>query len=156
PSHPHQLHAGPTAGARRVGCLVQLRRNPWGVARRPRPAMAAGTPLAPSWDRPRVGVARWKDRPWPPPCSSRQEDAMSRTILLAAALQNWEPYSAHALAARDVAAALASHAERLHVLTVYESETIHIPPSIPADMAAKFREQQMDQSERLVTDKMDN
>ena len=81
---------------------------------------------------------------------------MYRNVLLAAALQNWEHYSAHALAARDVAAALARHAERLHVLTVYENERILIPSSVPADMAAKFREQQLDQSERIVTEKMDN
>jgi nucleotide-binding universal stress UspA family protein len=82
---------------------------------------------------------------------------MYRNILLAAALQNWEHYSAHALAARDVAATLARHAERLHVLTVYENEpAVRIPSSVPADMAAKFREQQVDQAERDVTEKMDD
>ena len=81
---------------------------------------------------------------------------MYKNILLAAAMQNWEHYSAHALAARDVAATLARHAERLYVLTVYENEPIRIPASVPADMAAKFREQQSDQADRCVADKMDD
>ncbi len=46
---------------------------------------------------------------------------MSTTILLAAALQKWERYSAHALAARDVAATLAKGtSHQLHVLSVYD------------------------------------
>ena len=46
---------------------------------------------------------------------------MYTTILLAAALQDWEHYSAHALAARDVAATLAKGAaQQLHVLSVYD------------------------------------
>lgn len=81
---------------------------------------------------------------------------MYRNILLAAALQNWEQYSAHALAARDVAATLARHAERLHVLTVYDNERVRIPANVPADLAAKFREQQIDQAERIVAEKMDD
>src|SRR4029453_628099 len=45
---------------------------------------------------------------------------MYTTILLAAALQDWERYSTHALAARDVAATLAKGvAQQLHVLSVY-------------------------------------
>ena len=35
------------------------------------------------------------------------------TILLAAALQNWDRYSAHALAAREVAATLAKGASQV-------------------------------------------
>jgi nucleotide-binding universal stress UspA family protein len=81
---------------------------------------------------------------------------MYRNILLAAALQNWEHYSAHALAARDVAATLARHAERLYVLTVYKNEPIRIPATVPADMAAKFREQQTDQADRIVFERMDD
>jgi nucleotide-binding universal stress UspA family protein len=79
---------------------------------------------------------------------------MYKNILLAAALQNWEHYSAHALAARDVAATLARHAERLHVLTVYENEPIRIPASVPADVVAKFREQQIEEADRFVAEKM--
>ena len=43
---------------------------------------------------------------------------MYRTILLAAALQRWDRYSAHALAAREVAGALAiGGTHHLHVLS---------------------------------------
>jgi nucleotide-binding universal stress UspA family protein len=81
---------------------------------------------------------------------------MYRNILLAAALQNWELYSAHALAAREVAAALARQAERLLVLTVYENQTVRIPGTVPADMAAKFREQQSGEADRRMAEKMDD
>src|SRR4030095_8258935 len=58
---------------------------------------------------------------------------MYPTILLAAALQDWERYSTHALAARDVAATLANGAAPpLHVLSVYDYppvETTDLPPS---------------------------
>jgi nucleotide-binding universal stress UspA family protein len=84
------------------------------------------------------------------------EDAMYKNILLAAAFQNWEHYSTHALAARDVAATLARHAERLHVLTVYEHEAIRIPAGVPAEMAAKLREQQTGGVDRMVAEKMDD
>ena len=61
---------------------------------------------------------------------------MYTTILLAAALQDWERYSAHALAARNVAATLAKGAAQpLHVLSVYDylpvglshPEHVHLP-----------------------------
>ena len=59
---------------------------------------------------------------------------MYTTILLAAALQDWERYSAHALAARDVAAILAKGAAQpLHVLSVYDYppvETTDLPPEL--------------------------
>jgi nucleotide-binding universal stress UspA family protein len=83
------------------------------------------------------------------------EDAMYRNILLAAAFQNWEHYSAHALAARDLAATLARQAERLHVLSVYEHETSRVPAGLPAEMAAKLREQQIGQVDRTMAEKMD-
>jgi hypothetical protein len=60
---------------------------------------------------------------------------MYTTILLAAALQDWERYSTHALAARDVAATLAKGvAQQLHVLSVYDYppvETTDLPQSSP-------------------------
>ena len=56
---------------------------------------------------------------------------MYTTILLAAALQNWDRYSTHALAAREVAATLAKGAtQQLHVLSVYDYplvETTDLP-----------------------------
>ena len=46
---------------------------------------------------------------------------MYNTILLAAAFQRWERYSAHALGARELALFIASNtSKRLHVLSVYE------------------------------------
>ena len=59
---------------------------------------------------------------------------MYTTLLLAAALQDWERYSTHALAARDVAATLAKGAaQQLHVLSVYDyppMETTDLPPEL--------------------------
>jgi nucleotide-binding universal stress UspA family protein len=84
------------------------------------------------------------------------EDAMYKNILLAAAFQNWEHYSAHALAARDLAATLARQAERLHVLSVYEHETSRVPAGLPDEMAAKLREQQTGQVDRSMAEKMED
>ena len=41
-----------------------------------------------------------------------------------------------------------------HVLTVYENEPIRIPASVPADVVARFREQQIREADRIVADKM--
>jgi nucleotide-binding universal stress UspA family protein len=80
---------------------------------------------------------------------------MYRSILLAAALQRWERYSAYALAARDVAATLAGPAARLHVLTVYEYDPIRAPASrLPHEMTAKLREQQVEQTDSLMRQKL--
>jgi nucleotide-binding universal stress UspA family protein len=81
---------------------------------------------------------------------------MYRTIVLAVALQNWEQYSAHALAARDLAATLAGHAEGLHVLSVYQDESVRIPVGVPAEVAAKLRERQAGQADETVARKMDD
>ena len=81
---------------------------------------------------------------------------MYKNILLAAAFQNWEHYSAHALAARDVAAALARQAERLHVLTVYEHQTSRIPAGIPTELAVKLREQQTEGVDHAVAEMMES
>jgi len=81
---------------------------------------------------------------------------MYRNILLAAAFQNWEHYSAHALAARDVAATLARHAERLHVLSVYQHESTRIPAGVPSELAAKLREQQIVGVDQSMAEKMDD
>jgi nucleotide-binding universal stress UspA family protein len=81
---------------------------------------------------------------------------MYRNVLLAVALQQWDRYSAHALAARDVAAALARPSGRLHVLSVYEYETRRLPTSgMPAEMVAKVREQDVAQTDGLMVQKMD-
>ncbi|HEV8439405.1 MAG TPA: universal stress protein [Methylomirabilota bacterium] len=81
---------------------------------------------------------------------------MYKNILLAVALQRWEQYSAHALAARNVAAALARHAERLHVLSLYEYESGRVPTGLPAEMTATIREQQIEQMDSLMVEKMND
>ena len=81
---------------------------------------------------------------------------MYRNILLAVALQNWEHYSAHALAARDVAASLAERAEGLHVLSVYQDEPVRLPSGIPEEMSARIREQQTGQVAGSVAAKMED
>ncbi len=81
---------------------------------------------------------------------------MYKNVLLAGALQQWERYSVHALAARDVAAALARHAKQLHVLSVYEHEAPRLPSSsLPAEMAANLREQLIQETDRLMAEKLD-
>ena len=81
---------------------------------------------------------------------------MYKNILLAAALQQWERYSVHALAARDIAAALARHAKQLHVLSGYGHEAARLPSSgLPAEMAANLREQLIQETDRLMAERMD-
>jgi nucleotide-binding universal stress UspA family protein len=81
---------------------------------------------------------------------------MYNNILLAAALQRWERYSIHAIAARDVAAALTRHAKQLYVLSVYDNEAARLPTSgLPAEMVTQLREQQIQQTDRLMAEKMD-
>lgn len=81
---------------------------------------------------------------------------MFDTILLAAALQQWERYSTYALAARDIAGALARQAKQLHVLSVYEYEQLRIPtPSLTAEMAARLREQEIERTDTLVRQRLD-
>ena len=64
---------------------------------------------------------------------------MYTTILLAAALQDWERYSTHALAARDVAATLAKGAAQpLHVLSIYD-----YPPVETTDRLCREPERQL-------------
>jgi nucleotide-binding universal stress UspA family protein len=69
---------------------------------------------------------------------------MYTTILLAAALQDWERYSAYALAAREVAATLAAGASQsLHVLSVYDYpplDTTHLPSEVVRHREALMRQ----------------
>src|SRR5436305_14769219 len=80
---------------------------------------------------------------------------MYTTILLAAALQDWERYSAHALAARNVAATLAKGAAQpLHVLSVYDYppvETTDLPP----ELAVRHREDLLRRTDKLMVDKLE-
>jgi nucleotide-binding universal stress UspA family protein len=68
---------------------------------------------------------------------------MYEQILLAVALQQWEEFTSHALAAREVAVALAKGSgARLSVLSVYDYGEIK-QPSVSAEMAARYREDMM-------------
>ena len=79
---------------------------------------------------------------------------MSTTILLAAALQHWERYSAHALAARTVAATLAKGtANHLHVLSVYDYPAL--PTGyLPTELASRQQEERR-RTDSLMVHKMD-
>ena len=80
---------------------------------------------------------------------------MSTTILLAAALQKWERYSAHALAARDVAATLAKGtAHQLHVLSVYDYPPLAIG-YLPAEIASRQQDDLWRRTDTLMVQKMD-
>ena len=79
---------------------------------------------------------------------------MYTTILLAAALQDWERYSAHALAARELAETLATGASSpLHVLSVYDYPN---PTStdLPSEVAIRHREDLMRRTDDLMGQKM--
>jgi nucleotide-binding universal stress UspA family protein len=79
---------------------------------------------------------------------------MYHTVLLAAALQRWDRHSIHALAARDVAAALVrGTSKRLHVLSAYDCE--YIPRTLPAGMAAALRQEEQERTETIMAQKME-
>ena len=79
---------------------------------------------------------------------------MYEQILLAVALQQWEEFTPHALAAREVAAALAKGSgAKLAVLSVYDYGEIKEPP-VSADMAARYREDMMQRIDGSMETKM--
>jgi nucleotide-binding universal stress UspA family protein len=81
---------------------------------------------------------------------------MYTNVLLAAALQQWERYSAHALAARDVAATMARDARHLYVLSVYDNDASRLPNSgLSSEMLAQLREQHIQETDRLMAEKME-
>lgn len=81
---------------------------------------------------------------------------MESTILLAVALQNWDRYTAYALAARDVAAKMAKGAgNRLQVLSVYEYDAPTYGTGLSFEMAARYRENQMRHIDQLMDQKLD-
>ena len=80
---------------------------------------------------------------------------MYTTILLAAALQNWERYSTHALTARDVAATLAKGAaHQLHVLSVYDYPPLDTT-DLPREIAVRHREDLLRRTDTLMVEKLD-
>jgi nucleotide-binding universal stress UspA family protein len=79
---------------------------------------------------------------------------MYEQILLAVALQQWEEFTPHALAAREVAAALAKGSgAKLAVLSVYDYGEIK-EPSVSAEMAARYREDMMQRIDGSMETKM--
>lgn len=81
---------------------------------------------------------------------------MYHTILAAVALQRWEEYTAHSLAIRDVAAALAqSGPKALHVLSVYDYEFTRTS-GLPHEVAVKYREDLMQRTDIIIAHKMDD
>jgi nucleotide-binding universal stress UspA family protein len=80
---------------------------------------------------------------------------MYATILLAAALQNWDRYSAHALAAREVAAALAKGTcDRLYVLSIYDYPPLTIG-YLPAGVTSRHQDALVQRTDTLMAQKMD-
>src|SRR5262249_43946213 len=80
---------------------------------------------------------------------------MYTTILLAAALQKWDRYSAHALAARDVAATLAKGtSHHLYVLSVYDYPPLTIG-YLPAEIASRQQDDLRRRTDALMIQKMD-
>ena len=79
---------------------------------------------------------------------------MYEQILLAVALQQWEEFTLHALAAGEVAAALAKGSgAKLAVLSVYDYGEIK-EPSVSAEMAARYREDMMQRIDGSMETKM--
>ena len=80
---------------------------------------------------------------------------MYTTILLAAALQQWERYSAHALAAREVAATLAKGtSNHLHVLSVYDYPALNVG-YLPTESASRQQDELLQRTDTLMVQKMD-
>jgi len=81
---------------------------------------------------------------------------MYNSILLSVALQHWERYSSHALAAREAAATLAkSAATPLQVLSVYEYEQIP-EMRVPHDLAIRHRDDMRQRTDSLMERRMDD
>jgi nucleotide-binding universal stress UspA family protein len=80
---------------------------------------------------------------------------MYTSILLSVALQDWERYSAHALAAREAAATLAKGAAiPLHVLSVYANEAGPVPAGLDSEMAARHRADMLQRTDALMEQRM--
>lgn len=82
---------------------------------------------------------------------------MDQHILLAVALQKWEEFTPHALAARDAAVALArGSGAKLSVLSVYDYHEVKEPTSLPQEMAVRAREDQLQGIDALMEKKLKN
>jgi len=82
---------------------------------------------------------------------------MYQSILLSVALQDWERYSAHTLAAREVAATLAKGAAMpLQVLSVYEYAKVSVPAGLNPEMAARHRSDMQQRTDDLIERQMND
>src|SRR5439155_24383879 len=106
--------------------------------------LPVGRPARSYWSLPR------------PRGQSRGKATMYNTILLAVALQRWERYSVHALAARDVAAALArTTSKRLYILSAYEYAYRRAPAELSPTLTARFQQEEIRRTDTLMVDKLD-
>ncbi len=81
---------------------------------------------------------------------------MYNIILLAAALQRWERYSAHALAARDLALFIARNAsQHLHVLSAYDYGYQRVS-ELPQEMLNELHEAERQRTDKLMEQKLDD
>ena len=79
---------------------------------------------------------------------------MYQEILLAVALQRWQEFTPHALAAREAAVTLAKGSEaKLSVLSVYEYGKIE-EPGLPLEEGARYREDQLSRIDAMMEAKM--
>ncbi len=79
---------------------------------------------------------------------------MYNTVLLAVALQRWDRYSTHALAARDLAAFIArSTSRRLHVFSAYDYDYMRAT-QVPPRMAAQVLDEHRRRTDKLLEQKM--
>jgi nucleotide-binding universal stress UspA family protein len=80
---------------------------------------------------------------------------MYQHILLAVALQQWDEFSPHAVAAREAAVALArGSGAKLSVLSVYDYDDTPEAPSLSSEELARYRDTQMVRMDELMATKM--
>ncbi len=82
---------------------------------------------------------------------------MEGTILLSVALQSWERYNAYALAARDVAAAMAKGSGKtLQVLSVYHYDSPVYGGGLSMEMAARHQDEVMRRTDQLMERRLED
>ena len=81
---------------------------------------------------------------------------MYTTILVAVALQDWDRYSTHPVALRDMAAALAlSGPKQLHVLSVYHYDEPPYGSGLSLEIAAQARADLVQRMDVMMQRKLD-
>lgn len=82
---------------------------------------------------------------------------MEGTILLAVALQSWERHNEHALAAREVAAAMAKGSGKtLQVLSVYQYESPVYGGGLSMEMAARHQDEVLRRTDQLMEQRLED